>query len=59
MKVRESYGNIQVDEGSIIIVEEFNKNVPIIVNNNQIQDILAANIDTTQLGVITPLTQDI
>ena len=47
VKIQESYVNIQVDEQIITRFEEFNKNVPIIVNNNQIQDILAANNNTT------------
>ena len=59
MEIQESYANIQVVEWTTTTVEEFNKNVPIIVNNHQIQDMQAANINNAQLGVIMPLTQDI
>ena len=55
----ESSGNIQVDEGTITTVEEVNENVPQIVNNNLMKNILPANINTTKLEVIKPLTQDI
>ena len=38
IEIKESYGNIQVDEGTITIAEEFKENVPILRNNNSIQD---------------------
>ena len=48
IEIQESYAKIQLEEGTITTVEEFNKNVPIIVNNNQIKDILAADINNTE-----------
>ena len=59
VEIQESYANIQVDKGTIRIDEDVKENVLKVINNNQIQNILPANINTTKLGIITPLTQDI